>query len=207
MEGKFIVRPAVTELPAHAGKWEAKMEDWIETYTGRRFRPLNPRPEDVCVEDIAHALSLICRFNGQCRYFYSVGQHSLLCCELARNRGYDKRVQLLALLHDAAEAYVSDVARPIKPFLADFNKIEASVQKAIWRAFSIGEPTWEEKGIIKELDLTLLATEGRVLMPFKNWTGLPYPPAEEIHIDERSPSEVEKAFTVKFYNLTRHYTP
>lgn len=57
--------------------------DFICTYTGRKFYPLDPRPEDVCIEDIAHALALVNRFGGHTRVPYSVAQHSVLCCQNA----------------------------------------------------------------------------------------------------------------------------
>jgi len=176
--------------------------DWIETYTGRQFRPFDPRPEDVCIEDIAHALSLLCRFNGQCRYFYSVGQHSLLCSELAHKRGLGKRMELLMLLHDASEAYVSDVARPIKPFLNNFKDIEHKVQRAILDAFVIKEPSKNEMQLIKEIDLTLLATEARILMPFKNWE-LPYPPTDIVTVCERKASHIKDSFMERFFDLIK----
>ena len=86
----------------------------IRTYTGIMFDPLNPDPELVNITDIAHALSLLCRANGHFRNFYSVAQHSINCMEEAKERGYSRKVQLACLLHDASEAYLSDVTRPIK---------------------------------------------------------------------------------------------
>src|SRR5690242_11754504 len=83
--------------------------DWMQTYTGRRFWPLDPRVDDIDIGDIAHHLSLVCRFAGACREFYSVAQHcvgvSYVC---------DPKDALWGLLHDAAEAYVGDMVRPLK---------------------------------------------------------------------------------------------
>ncbi|MCF8011808.1 MAG: phosphohydrolase [Clostridiales bacterium] len=175
---------------------------WIETFTGRRFWPLAPRSEDVVVEDIAHALSMLCRYNGQCRFFYSVGQHSLLCSELAQKQRSGIRLALLMLLHDASEAYVSDVTSPIKPFLNNFEEIENRVQKVIWKAFSIKEPDEIEIHKMKEIDLTLLTTEAETLMPFNNWN-LPYSSTDKITISERVSSDIKTSFIKEFFKLKK----
>ncbi len=174
--------------------------DWIETFTGRQFWPLDPRAEDVCIEDIAHALSLLCRFNGQCKCFYSVGEHSLLCSEMALKQGMGRRMELLALLHDAAEAYISDVSRPVKPYVHNFNQIEEQVQKAVFDAFSIPEPDEDEKRLIEEIDLKVLAVEANVLMPFNNWE-LPYPPTNRLAINALNPDDTEDSFLTRFQIL------
>lgn len=82
---------------------------WIQTYTGKKMFPLAPKREDICIEDIAHALSMKCRFNGHCNLFYSIAQHSLIVASLVK-----PELRLAALLHDAAEAYLPDFCRPIK---------------------------------------------------------------------------------------------
>ena len=79
----------------------------MTTYSGRKFDPMQMTPGDVYIEDIAHALSLLCRGGGQLTYFYSVGQHSLNCAAEAKARGWSKRQQLACLLHDASEGYIS----------------------------------------------------------------------------------------------------
>lgn len=168
--------------------------DWIETYTGKKFWPLDPRPEDVCIEDIAHALSLICRFNGHCKHFYSVAHHSVLCCKLASLKGHGPRIRLLALLHDAAEAYVTDIPRPIKGYIEGYRDIENRVQVTILEALGAGLPTLRERLIVKELDSIMLATEGKQIMPFDGWGNLPYPPDDRIEISETLPLFVEGTF-------------
>ena len=82
---------------------------YITTVTGKHFDPMDPGNQDFNIVDIAHALSLICRGNGHIRFFYSVAQHSIACAEEAVARGYSPEVILGCLLHDASEAYLSDV--------------------------------------------------------------------------------------------------
>lgn len=116
-----------------AGRGRLWPQAWIQTFTGRQFWPLEPDPADVVIEDIAHHLARKCRFNGATRRFYSVAQHSVLVAESLVGRGVG--VQLLGLLHDAAEAYLPDVARPYKSqcwvgdlrFDAAENEIRAAV--------------------------------------------------------------------------------
>ena len=90
------------------------MSGYITTYTRKHFDPVNPDSTLICIEDIAHALSMICRGNGQVSSFWSVGQHCILCAREAAERGYSDRLVLAALLHDASECYMSDVPGPLK---------------------------------------------------------------------------------------------
>lgn len=161
---------------------EYRMGDWIETYTGGRFWPCDPRPAEVNIVDIAQALSMICRYNGQVKYFYSVGQHSILCALLARRRNLGPRIELLALLHDAAEAYMCDATPPVKKGLVGFKTMERRIQQAIYEAFEIRPPSDQEQKTVKELDLTMRATEAReIKVNGKEWRQ-PFPPTDEVRI-------------------------
>lgn len=86
----------------------------MNVFSGHKIDPLHIKEDDIHLEDIAHALSLICRGNGHIKYFYSVAQHSLNCAKEAQSRGYSKDVVLSCLFHDASEAYMSDLITPIK---------------------------------------------------------------------------------------------
>ena len=97
------------------------MADYITTYKGTYFYPLEPKAEDIHIEDIAHALFLLCRGNGHVKHFFSVGQHCVNCTLEAMARGYSKRVCLTCLLHDVSEAYLSDVPRPFKKTLPSYS--------------------------------------------------------------------------------------
>lgn len=106
--------------------------DWMETFTGRKFWPLDPRQDDVDILDIAHALSMQCRYGGHSLRFYSVAEHSVL---MARNVA--PQHALWALMHDAAEAYLADVPRPLKRNLVGYKEAEAKVMAAICDHFDM----------------------------------------------------------------------
>ena len=91
------------------------MPDYITTYTGIRFYPASPDAEGICIEDIAHALSLLCRGNGHVSRFWSVAEHCILCAREAAAREWPARLVLACLLHDASECYLSDVPRCMTP--------------------------------------------------------------------------------------------
>ena len=131
----------------------------IMTYTKKMFDPLHPAADSIDIEDIAHALSLMCRANGHFRSFYSVGQHSINCMKEAKARNYSIKVQLGCLLHDASEAYLSDITRPVKEELPKYREIENVLQNAIWNKW-LGEPlTKEESDQIFDIDDVILAYE------------------------------------------------
>jgi hypothetical protein len=104
----------------------------ITTATGRNVNPLKLRPEDIDIQDIAHALSMTCRFNGHCRKFYSVAEHSVLVSYLC-----PRKFALIGLLHDAAEAYLGDIPSPVKPKLKQFKTAENRAEQAIARKFGV----------------------------------------------------------------------
>ena len=103
------------------------MSNWIETHMGHRVDPLRLQPEDADLGDIAHALSQLCRFTGHTDRFYSVAQHSVLVASKARN----DLEALYFLLHDTAEAYIADIARPVKLRLDGIEQIEKSIHSVI----------------------------------------------------------------------------
>lgn len=150
----------------------------MQTASGRKFWPIDPRPEDVFIDDIAASLSKQCRFAGHCLRFYSVAQHCCIVHDLAISRDA-KRLALAALLHDAAEAYAVDVPRPLKPFLAGYADIERALERCIETAFGL-TPGVLRSDAIKYFDNVALATERRDVMgpsPHE-WTTLP-PPIDE----------------------------
>ena len=137
--------------------------DWIQTATGQQFWPMDPLHEEIEIEDIAHALSLICRYAGHCSHFYSVAQHSVILAHFVPNH-----LQLMGLLHDASEAYISDIPKPAKNFLPDYEVAEKNIEKAISEKFKLPFPMPAE---VKHMDTVMLKTEVRDLMliPPKDW--------------------------------------
>ena len=131
----------------------------IETFTGMMFDVVNPRPEDVRIDDIAHALSLLNRFNGHTRLPYSVAEHSVHVCSDVVG---DVELRLAALLHDAAEAYTGDMTRPLKLHNPDFCRMQERIEATIWKAFDVDlTPTME--AIIKVADNAVLRAEAETL--------------------------------------------
>jgi hypothetical protein len=160
--------------------------DWIQTYTGKKFYPLDPRLEDICIEDIAHSLANTCRYNGHSRVFYSVAEHSVRMA-FAMLPGCPK----WRLLHDAAEAYTSDVPRPVKPMLKEFKNIENSILKVVAEKFNLGNCDYDA---IHHADAVLLSTEKRdVLNSPVEWE-LELPEPLDIRIHPWPPSVAEELF-------------
>lgn len=135
-----------------------KIMGYILTYKKHEFYPLDPKTEDIDIEDIAHALSLLCRANGHFRHFYSVGIHSVNCAKEALARGYSERVALGCLLHDGSEAYLADITRPVKRHLHKYLEIEEVLQNKIFEKW-IPCLTEDEKKLIFEIDDAILYYE------------------------------------------------
>ena len=142
------------------------MNTKIETFSGKLFDYLAPRSLDMDAESIAHAIGNICRFTGHCRIFYSVAEHSILCALMAKDRGFNRRIQLLALIHDAHEAYVGDINTPLKLALnGNFAEIDADAFLLACVALGMTPPDADENKIVKQIDLIALATEAYYIMP------------------------------------------
>jgi hypothetical protein len=170
-------------------------EAWIQTYTGKKFFPLNPRIEDICIQDIAHALSMQCRFTGHCKKFYSVAQHSVLvsylCNEQDRKHG---------LLHDGSEYALGDVSSPLKRSgrFEEYKKMEKVLQAAIYRVFDLSEA---EPPSVKAADLLMLGIEAQTLLEPKHpdWKYPVIPPP--LAVIPLSPEQAETLFLQRFNEL------
>ena len=173
------------------------MNTSIETFTGRFFDYREPDARDVDPLSIAHALGNICRYTGHCRVFYSVAAHSLLCAELARLHNLPTRIELLALVHDAHEAYVGDVNSPLKRAMNGssdrYADIEARAELVVLEALGVAPPSASERHTVKCLDLIALKTEARVLLPSRavgpEWYAVPEKPCEGIEVVCLQPEE------------------
>ena len=169
---------------------------YVSTHLGHRFYPQAPRIEDVAIEDIAHGLAFQCRFNGQTQHFYSVAQHSLMVAALV-----PRRLALAALLHDAAEAYLGDMVKPLKGLFPEFTRIEAAVMAIIGARFGV---TGFDDRLIKRADLIALATEKRDLMPNSSepWSPLEGVAPLPTRIEVLSPPLAKQQFLGEFYRLS-----
>lgn len=138
------------DLPGHEGRNGYFMHTW----SGQKFFPLDPRPDEINIGDIAHALANQCRFNGHTTKFYSVAEHVWHCSYLV-----PPEFALEALLHDAAEAYVGDIIRPLKlipDIKAVYGPIEEAVERAVAERFDLVYP-WPEW--VKKADEMMVTAE------------------------------------------------
>ena len=169
-----------------------KDDSWIQTYTGKKFYPLNPRIEDIDIEDIAHALSMVCRYTGHCQKFFSVAEHSVLVSYLGDEK--------FGLLHDGSECYIADIASPIKrmPEFSFYRDIEKNLQTMIYRKFGLISP---EPDSLKKADLLMLSTEAYYLLnPLHPEWKIPYKPLP-IQVKCLPPAEAKILFLDRFHEL------
>lgn len=142
-------------MNAENASWRAG--DWMQTFTGKQFWPLDPRPEDIDPLDIARALSMLCRYNGHVDRFYSVAEHCVLM-----SLWVPEEDALWALLHDATEAYVGDMIRPLKRHMPDYQDAENRVMAAIVERFGLSSLSMPSS--VHEADSRILLTERNTLM-------------------------------------------
>ncbi|PZU95607.1 MAG: phosphohydrolase [Chelatococcus sp.] len=178
---------ALASAPARRG-------DWMQTYTGRMFWPLDPRSDEVEIVDIAHALSMQCRYAGHCRRFYSVAEHCVLMAEAV-----SPEHRLQALMHDAAEAYLVDLPRPVKRQIELYKVYEQRVHVAICARF----------GLSPEIPTAVHAADNRILRDELEQAMLPPPerwPAQDVEplgvtLQFWSPNVAEFRFMALFDRL------
>jgi hypothetical protein len=137
---------------------EPRKGDWIQTFTGKAFWPLDPQPSEIDIEDIAHALSNSCRFTGHVKKFYSVAEHSIHVSRICAPED-----ALWGLLHDASEAYICDIARPVKllPFMDGYREVEGCLMGHLVKRFGL---PLEQPDSVTVADKVMLAIEARDLM-------------------------------------------
>lgn len=183
-------------------------DGWIQTYCGVKFFPLQPKVEDILLPDIAHALSNQCRYGGHCRKFYSVAQHSVMVSGLVQGGPH---LKLAGLLHDATEAYLVDVPRPVKRQIKEYARIEHHLAKAIAERFGLDAKDFES---IKAYDNQALLIEAlNLLAPvhpewldknqMQDAQNLPER-LEEIWTPERSEAEFLERFHTLWFHRKDH---
>jgi 5'-deoxynucleotidase YfbR-like HD superfamily hydrolase len=171
------------------------MKLWTQTYTGVHYTMTEPSVADVNIRDIAHALSMQCRFNGHTEEFYSVAQHSVLVSHVASNH------PLWGLLHDASEAYIGDIITPVKRSIDGIRDIEQRNHDVIAIKFGLDR---DEPEAVKRADLVVLATEVRDLMGGQragDWE-IGAEPLSGITIQPVGPALAKKMFLSRFEELS-----
>lgn len=178
-------------MKAETYVWQPK--EWIQTFTGKQFWPLNPRHQDIDIRDIAHALSMKCRYSGHTKFFYSVAEHSVLVSHFV-----PPDLALWGLLHDASEAYLPDVPRPIKRHLVGFKEMEDRIMREVCVLLGM---EWPEPPEVKRIDTAILADEMRQVMgpPPVDWE-LPESELGAI-ISGDAPATIEGIFLRRFWDL------
>jgi hypothetical protein len=171
--------------------------DWMQTYSGRQFYPLAADPEDISGDDIAHSLSLICRYGGHIDRFYSVAEHCVLMSYYVA-----EEYALWALLHDATEAYVGDMVRPLKRQIPQYVEIEDRLMRVIVDAYNLA--TYEMPAAVKDADNRILLDERAVLFvkpPAGRWAVDGLEPLG-VHISGWAPEMAEVAYAARLAELT-----
>lgn len=172
-------------------------KSWIQTFSGVVYTPTSPRVQDVRIIDIAHHLSLLCRYTGACRQFYSVAEHSVLVSQCV-----PPEMALAGLLHDATEAYVNDLNRPLKHswLLWGYRVVERRNWLVIAEKFGLPATLPRE---VHEADLAVLfAEQMEIMLPLPQYQGFRGEPAD-VAIECWSPAIAEKMFMNRYYELTR----
>ena len=175
--------------------------NWMQVWTGGRYYPMDPRVEEVRIEDIAHSLAMQCRFTGHVETFYSVAEHSWWVSHLVPSQ-----LALCGLLHDATEAYLTDISRPVKAHLTNYKEIEALNWKVIAMKFNLPAIMPPE---IHRADNAMLHAERAKLLKFgpadasaEDWAmGAVESPAK-VRIKCWGPGRGKQKFLERFYQLT-----
>lgn len=192
--------------PSHGSdRWHSspvEREPFIQTVSGRRVNPFALAASDIDIDDIAQALANQCRFGGHCRRFYSVAQHSCLVADLVREQGGDAAAGLWALLHDAPEAYLSDLPHPLKHF-SEFGRLyreaEDKLQQSITECFGLPP---DPPAALREADRALLAAERRALMADTwEWPELQGVEPADVEIDPWPPERALAEFRRRYQEL------
>ena len=178
------------------------MKDSLTPYTKVQFNTFEPEEDKIRIEDIAHALSMMTRANGHFPEFFSVGQHSIQCCREAIARNYVPEVVLACLLHDASEAYLADITRPVKKNMTMYIQIEDQLQGMIYKKFLGFVPIGEEAELVKNIDDACLYYEFLHFMDEKLYVAEPVMMSKPSYAVQ-SMAEVEEEFLTLFHTYAQ----
>lgn len=174
---------------------EPDYNGWISTFTNKKFYLFKPTIDMIDILDIAHGLSMICRFGGHTKQFYSVAQHSIIVSEIC-----DNQYALEGLMHDATEAFLGDMVRPLKQKMPEYVKVEDNLHDIINEKFNLNHSV-ECKVNIKEADNMALITEKRDLKDHELWDYLVEVKPMNAKIKPWGPAKAEKEFLKRFEKL------
>ena len=179
------------------------MDAVIKTYTKEDFSLINVDTSKIHLEDIAHSLSLTCRFAGQVDRFYSVAEHSINCLIISEYFNYSNKEQLYTLLHDASEAYICDIPSPLKKLLPDYKKYEKNLQNKIFDAFNLERLSDDEYKKIKKIDEICFHKEWSYFMDPNYHTELSDIFVPNLSFQARNMKDVESDFNEKAKELIK----
>ena len=204
----------VHHSPDHPQKGAPPLSNWFQTFTGKLIDALNPTPDMVDIQDIAHALSMTCRFGGHCRDFYSVAEHSVLVMKIGKlppsvheSSLHGTVARLALLLHDAAEAYVGDIVTPVKNLLAGAHALERKWLEAIEKKFDLPNVLSLPGEYVKDADRAILSQEVATLFSpvLPEWWRKFEPPSQDLFLANPiqclSPTEARRQFLHVFHSL------
>jgi len=199
--GVFVANSIYLALLIYFSRNKKRVADlYIETFTGKRLYVLNPSKEAVCIDDIAHALANNCRYNGHTKKFYSVAEHCCILADYVLNRANLGPIEALrTLLHDSAEAYITDVPKPFKQELPDYQAIERRLEAVVLPAFGFSSKL---PAYLKELDRRVVRDERMQAMSRSGntWKHDSETPLG-VTIEMWDPERAEKEFIIRYHSL------
>ena len=176
---------------------------YIVTFTGKKVHPLNATPDELCIEDIAHALAYKCRWSGHTTRFHSIAQHSVIVANLFTLQ------PLWGLLHDASEAYLADVPSLIKPHLPTLKYAEDQLMEVIQKKFKLPNLDRHEEMVLKRADWASMKHEWETMVynPEGHDIGIDLRDVPEIHVPAAKtswmPVEAERVFLKVYRELVK----
>lgn len=167
--------------------------DWIQTYSGVKFYPLDPRPDEIKFKDIAWSLSMQTRYNGHASMFYSVAEHCVHVSSVVAPEH-----ALAALMHDSSEAYATDLPYPLKPYIQGYAALEDGLMRCIADLYRFQYPLADE---IKDIDRRICINEKEALFEHQLEWNIPGGRVHDVGIQGWSQKKAFEEFTNRFFDL------
>ena len=198
-------------MSEYAGKYDDTVEDrvgeWMQTSMGGRFFPLDPRPEDFCISDLANGMAMDCRYAGQGRVerYYSVAEHSVHMAQYSVRDNIPPEVSMVVLLHDAAEGFFNDLPRAVKHAVGDaYTILEDWFQRVIWVKYGLLDVALAYRGYVKDLDQRMVPLEKAAIMRYPQpWAYDQFKPLEGITIQCWDPADAKVKWLRTYVELCK----